>query len=57
MRRIAILLLVLGLGSLILPMFHIQFMLVRIFGENETLTGLVMAGIGVVLLALDHFLA
>ena len=53
MRGWGILLIVLGVGSFILPTMGYQFRLLSIFGEHTGIAGAVMAVIGVILLAVS----
>jgi hypothetical protein len=53
MRGWGILLIVLGVGSFILPMMGMQFRLLSIFGEYTNIAGAVMAVIGVILLGIS----
>jgi hypothetical protein len=57
MRRLAIFLIVLGIGSFILPLMGRQFILVSVFEGHETLAGLGMIAAGVVIFGLDHVLS
>jgi protein-S-isoprenylcysteine O-methyltransferase Ste14 len=47
-----VLLIVLGIGSLLLPMMDIQFTLMALFDDYQPIAGIVVAAIGVVLLML-----
>jgi hypothetical protein len=49
-KRIGGTLLVLGVGSFILPLFGMQFRLLNIFGDAQPLVGLALATIGAILL-------
>jgi hypothetical protein len=49
---LGILLIVLGLGSLVLPMFNIQFTLMTFIEDSQPWAGIVVALIGVVLAAI-----
>lgn len=42
-----------GLGSFLLPLIGFQFTLVSLFDEQQPWTGLIIAGIGVGLIALS----
>ena len=55
MRGWAILLLIFGVGSFILPMFNIQFRVVQIFGDYQIPAGIALAVLGVVLLVAPMF--
>ena len=55
MRGWAILLLIFGVGSFILPMFNIQFSVVQIFGDYQIPAGIALAVLGVVLLVAPMF--
>jgi carbon starvation protein CstA len=51
MVGLGVALLILGLGSFLLPMLGLQFRLLSIFGEeNETIAGIALAVIGAVLI-------
>lgn len=50
MKGLGILLLALGIGSFVLPAMGMQFRLVQIFGQHQSLAGGIMAGVGAVLL-------
>jgi hypothetical protein len=50
MTRIAVLLLVLGIGSFILPLFGLQFRLLNLFGDAQPIASIVMALVGGALL-------
>jgi hypothetical protein len=50
MTRIATMLLVLGIGSFILPFFGLQFRLLKIFGDAQPIISVIMALLGGVLL-------
>jgi hypothetical protein len=53
MVGLGVALLILGLGSFLLPMFGLQFPLLSIFGpENETIVGIAVAVIGAVLIVI-----
>ncbi|MCY2963511.1 MAG: hypothetical protein NT069_07645 [Planctomycetota bacterium] len=52
MVRLAIWLLVLGIGSIVLPMMGMQFKLLSALGDNAPYVGGGMAAIGLVLLIL-----
>lgn len=47
-----ILLIVLGLGSLILPQFNIQFRLMSLLDDAQPIAGIIVAAIGALLLVL-----
>jgi hypothetical protein len=53
MRGWGILLIVLGVGSFILPMMGMQFRLLSLFGEHTGIAGAVMAVLGVILLGIS----
>ena len=53
MRGWGILLIVMGIGSFILPMMGMQFRLLSIFGEHTGIAGAAMAVIGVILLGVS----
>ena len=55
MRGWAILLLIFGVGSFIIPMFNIQFSVVQIFGDYQIPAGIALAVFGVVLLVAPMF--
>jgi hypothetical protein len=54
MKRFGIYLLILGLGSFILPYFDIQFKILSIFGENQWIASILLtvAGAGLLLLGI-----
>ena len=52
MVRIGALLMVFGVGSLLLPMFDIQFTLMRVFEDFQPVAGLAIGAIGLVLIVL-----
>jgi uncharacterized membrane protein YeaQ/YmgE (transglycosylase-associated protein family) len=52
MRSFGILLLVLGLGSFVLPMMNLQFRIMSVFGKSSSTVAIVMAVVGAVLLFL-----
>lgn len=52
MAGIGALLIILGIGSLILPMFDIQFQLMQMLDDYQPVAGIAVAAIGVVLIAL-----
>ena len=52
MLRIGGLLVVLGLGSLLLPMFNLQFRLMEIVDPYQPFVGLVVAAVGAALIYL-----
>ncbi len=51
MRGWGVTLLLIGLGSFVLPMMGMQFKLVSIFGEYEMIAGIAMAVIGGLMVA------
>jgi len=54
MRTLSIYLLIIGLGSFILPMMGYQFKVIQIFGEgNESMLGIILMAIGAILLVLS----
>ena len=53
MARFGVMLLILGIGSFILPLFGMQFRLLAIFGDAQPIVALVMAALGGVLLFLQ----
>ncbi|HZZ29626.1 MAG TPA: hypothetical protein VFE46_16635 [Pirellulales bacterium] len=57
MRRITIFLLILGIGSFVLPLMGRQFVLVSIFEGHEVIAGSSLIAGGVLLLVLDRVLA
>jgi hypothetical protein len=57
MQRLAIFLIIIGIGSFVLPMMGAQFMLVSVFKDHETEAGVGMIVGGLVLLTLNHFLS
>jgi hypothetical protein len=57
MRRLAIFLLILGVGSFILPLMGRQFFLVSVFEGHETLAGIGMIGAGILIFVLDRVLS
>ena len=50
MVRIGVLLVVFGAGSLLLPMFDLQFRLMSLLDDFQPAAGIVLAGIGAVLI-------
>ncbi len=52
MVRIGVLLIVFGIGSLLLPMFDLQFRLMSLLDDYQPIAGIVVAGIGAVLVFL-----
>jgi hypothetical protein len=50
MRGFAILLIVLGVGTFVLPMMGLQFRLMSLFGSAQPIVAVVAAVVGVVLL-------
>ena len=57
MRGWAVILLIFGVGSLILPAFDIQFRVIQIFGDYQIPAGIAMAVLGVVMLVAPMFRA
>ena len=53
MRSLGILLVVLGIGSLLLPMFDLQFTLLTPLEPYQPIAGIVVAAIGAVLVFLS----
>ena len=53
MANLGVLLVVLGLGSLVLPLFNLQFRLMDIVDPYQPFVGIVVAVIGVVLIYLS----
>jgi hypothetical protein len=53
MARIGLLLVVLGVGSLVLPMINIQFRLMELVDPYQPFAGVVVAAVGAALIALD----
>jgi len=53
MRGFGILLLVLGLGSFVLPVMNLQFRIMSVFGKPASTVAMVMAVVGAVLLFLS----
>ncbi len=53
MRGWGITLLILGIGSFVLPMVGMQFQLLQLFGESQSIAGIAMALIGGVLVVLS----
>lgn len=53
MASIGVLLIVLGIGSLILPMFNLQFQLMSVVDPYQPFAGVVAAAVGAALLALS----
>jgi hypothetical protein len=49
MTGIGVLLIILGVGSLLLPMFDIQFRIMEILDDYQPIAGIVIAAIGAVL--------
>lgn len=43
-------LLILGIGSFILPLMGFQFRLISIFGNNQTIAAIIMVIVGIILL-------
>lgn len=54
MTRIGILLVVLGVGSFILPMLNLQFTLMNLVEDYQPFAGIIVAAIGAVLLYLGY---
>ena len=52
MVGIGVMLLILGLGSLILPQFNIQFRLMSLLDDAQPIAGIIVAAIGALLLVL-----
>lgn len=52
MTGIGVLLVILGIGSLLLPMFDIQFRIMSVLDDYQPVAGIVIAAIGVVLVVL-----
>jgi hypothetical protein len=52
MVRIGVLLIVFGIGSLLLPMFNVQFRLMSLLDDYQPVAGIVVAAIGAALLFL-----
>ena len=52
MVRIGVLLIVFGVGSLLLPMFDLQFRLMSLLDDYQPVAGIVLAGIGAILVVL-----
>lgn len=52
MASLGVLLLVLGVGSLLLPMFDIQFQIMTIVDPYQPFAGVVVAAVGAALIAL-----
>jgi len=50
MRSLGIWLLILGVGSFVLPMMNLQFRILSLFGEHAPIAGIVMAVIGGIML-------
>lgn len=53
MARIGVLLVVLGLGSLVLPLLNMQFTFMQLVDDYQPFAGIVVAAIGGVLLFLS----
>jgi hypothetical protein len=53
MARIGVLLVVLGLGSLVLPLLNMQFSFMQIMDDYQPFAGMIVAAIGGVLLFLS----
>lgn len=53
MRSFGIMLVVVGLGSFVLKRFGVQFILVSIFGEQQTIAAIAMAVIGAGMIGFD----
>ena len=53
MLRIGVLLIVFGLGSLVLPMFNLQFRLMSILDDFQPVAGIAIAAIGAVLVFMN----
>jgi hypothetical protein len=53
MARIGLLLVVLGVGSLVLPMLNLQFRLMELVDPYQPFAGVVVAAVGAALIALD----
>jgi hypothetical protein len=53
MKSWGVWLLILGIGSFILPVFGLQFALLNIFGESQVLAAIGMIIVGVVLLVVS----
>lgn len=53
MARIGILLVVLGLGSLVLPLLNMQFTFMQVVDDYQPFAGIIVAAIGGVLLFLS----
>jgi hypothetical protein len=53
MKRFGIFLLVIGIGTFILPYMGLQFKIMSIFGDNQRTAAIVAAVVGLILIALD----
>jgi hypothetical protein len=53
MKRFGIFLLVIGIGTFILPYMGLQFKIMSIFGDNQGTAAIVAAVVGLILIALD----
>lgn len=49
-----VLLVILGIGSLLLPMFDIQFQIMSLLDDYQPVAGIAIAAVGVVLIALGR---
>lgn len=54
MASVGVLLIILGLGSLLLPMFDIQFRIMSLLDDYQPIASIVIAAIGVALVLLGR---
>ena len=54
MASLGVLLIILGLGSLLLPMFDIQFRIMSLLDDYQPIAGIAIAAIGVALVLLGR---
>ena len=52
MAGLGVLLVILGIGSLVLPMLNIQFQIMRLLDDYQPIAGIAIAAIGVLLVVL-----
>ncbi|HSI36469.1 MAG: hypothetical protein ACAI43_22830 [Phycisphaerae bacterium] len=50
MMRFGVFLLILGIGSFVLPLFDVQFKIMAVFGEAQPIVAGAMIGLGALLL-------
>lgn len=51
MYRLGLTLFIIGIGSFVLPLFHVQFLLVELVEDQQPWVGIILTVLGLILLA------